>query len=114
MFSPLDHEDHPKFNDSPLCGRDDTSKFQSLIGACQWLISLCHFDIAQAIMSLSRFRHCPHQGHIDWLKSICGYIHKFPQGAIHFELEFLIMNPYSVKNWLSMIGWKLCMAHLKK
>ena len=68
VFLPLDHDDHPKLDDSPFCGPEDTSKFQSLIGACQWMISLCHMDIAQAIMSLSHFRHCPHQGHVDPLK----------------------------------------------
>ena len=41
VFSPLDHEDHPKLDDSPLCGPNDIAKFQSLIGACQWMISLC-------------------------------------------------------------------------
>ena len=51
VFSPLDHDDHPKLDDSPFCGPEDTSKFQSLIGACQWMISLCCMDIAQAIMS---------------------------------------------------------------
>ena len=64
VFSPLDHEDHPELDDSPLCQPDDMSKFQSLIGAYQWMISLCRFDIAQALMSLSCFRHCPHQGHM--------------------------------------------------
>ena len=43
-------------------------------------------DIAQAIMSLSRFRHCPRQGHVDRLKRVCGYIRKFPQGAIRFRV----------------------------
>ena len=81
----MDHDDHPELDDSPLCGPDDIAKFQSLIGACQWMISLCCFDIAQAIMSLSRFRHCQRQGHIDQLKHVCGYIRKFPQGAIHFR-----------------------------
>ena len=68
VFSPLEHDDHPELDDSPFCGPEDTSKFQSLIGACQWMISLCHMDIAQAIMSLSRFHHCPRQGHVDHLK----------------------------------------------
>ena len=68
FFSPLDHEDHPELDDSLLCGLDDTAKFQLLIGACQWMISLCQFDIAHTIMSLSCFRHCPCQGHIDCLK----------------------------------------------
>ena len=53
VFSPLDHEDHPELDDSPLCGPDATAKFQSLIRACQWTISLCRFDLAHAIMSLS-------------------------------------------------------------
>ena len=73
-----------ELDDSPFCGPEDTSKFQSLIGACQWVISLCHIDIPQAIMSLSRVRHCPHQGHVDCLKRVCGYICKFPKGAIRF------------------------------
>ena len=65
VFSPLDHEDHPELDDTPLCGPDDITKFQSLIGACQWMISLGRFDIAQSIMSLSRFRHCPCIGHVE-------------------------------------------------
>ena len=84
MFSPLDPDDHPKLDDSPLCGPSDTSKFQSLIGACQWMISLCRFDIAHAIMSLSHFCHCPRHGHVDHLKRVCGYVKKFPQGALRF------------------------------
>ena len=74
VLSPLDHDDHPELDDSPLCGPDDTAKFQSLIGACQWLISFCCFDISHSIMSLSPFRHCPRQGHIDQIKQVCGYI----------------------------------------
>ena len=46
------------------------------------MISLGHFDIAQAIMSLSCFRHCPNVGHVDHLKRVCGYIQKCPQDAI--------------------------------
>ena len=51
FFSPLDHEDHPELEASELCGPEDTAKFQSMIGACQWMISLCHLDLAHAIMS---------------------------------------------------------------
>ena len=86
IFSPLEHDDHPELDDSPFCGPEVTSKFRSLIGACQRMISLYHMDIAQAIMSLSRFRHFPHQGHVDCLKRVCGYIRKFPQGAIRFRV----------------------------
>ena len=81
-FSPLDHEDHPELDDTALCGPDDTAKFQSLIGACQWMIFLCHLDIAHAIMLLSQFCQCPQIEHIEWLKHVCSYICKFPQGGI--------------------------------
>ena len=89
VFSPLEHDDHPELDNSPFCGPEDTSKFQSLIGACQWMISLCCMDIAQAIMFLSRFRHCPRQGHVDRLKRVCGNICKFPQGTIRFRVGIL-------------------------
>jgi hypothetical protein len=81
----MDKDDHPELDDSPLCGPDDTSKFQSIIGALQWTIQLCQFDIAQAVMSMSRFRHAPRIGHIDRIKRICGYLAKLPHAAIRFH-----------------------------
>ena len=79
----LGSQTYAKCNGEP----EDMSKFQSLIRACQWMISLCRIDIAQAIMSLSQFRHCPCQGHVDCLKRVCSYICKFPQGAIRFHVR---------------------------
>ena len=77
-------DDRVELDDSPLCGPDDVAKFQSVIGACQWMISRCRFDLATAVMSLSRFHHAPRQRHVDRLKHICGYIRKFPHGALRF------------------------------
>ena len=81
-FALLDPDDHPELDDTPLCGPNDTAKFQSLIGVCKWMISLCRLDIAHAIMSLSHFSHCPRVRHIKHLKHVCGYIWKFSQGGI--------------------------------
>ena len=72
----------PELDDSPMCSPDETANFQSLIGACQWMVSLCHLDISHVLMSLSRFRNCPRKGHINHLLHVCGYIKKFPQGGI--------------------------------
>ena len=110
VFSPLEHDDHPELDDSLFCGPEDTSKFQSLIGACQWMISLCRMDIAQAIMSLSRFRHCPRQGHVDRLKRVCGYVRKFPQGAIRFRVgipdhESIFGSEPTKYDWMEMVYW---------
>jgi len=72
--SPLDKGDHPELDDSPLLEDDEVAKYQSMIGACQWLISLGRFDIAAAIVSLSRFQAAPCCGHMDCLKHLYGYV----------------------------------------
>jgi len=84
-LSALSKGDHPELDISELCGPDDTRKFQSLIGALQWTISLCRMDIANAVMTLSRYRACPRMGHLDRAKQIVGYLKKFPHGAIRFR-----------------------------
>ena len=48
--SPLDRGDHPELDDSEELGDEDTTKYQSMIGGLQWLISLGRFDIAAADM----------------------------------------------------------------
>ena len=85
VHSPLPEHDRPELDDMPLCGPDDVAKYQSILGACQWMISLVHFDLCEAIMSLSRFRHCPRRGHLDCLKRVCGYIRQFPHCSIRFR-----------------------------
>ena len=51
-MTPMPKGDHPELDSTDPCGPDDTVKFQSLIGALQWTISLCRFDIAHAVMTL--------------------------------------------------------------
>jgi hypothetical protein len=54
----------------------------SLIGQCQWLVSLGRFDISSAVMTLSRFRAAPRLGHLERAKRIYGYLKKFSGGKI--------------------------------
>ena len=54
--SPLEKGDHPELDDTELLESEGTTKFQSLIGSLQWLITLGRFDVATAVMTLSRFR----------------------------------------------------------
>ena len=83
--SPLSHGDHPELDDSELCGPEDTQRFQSLIGALQWTISLCRFDVANAVMTLSRYRAAPRVGHLLRAKRIVAYLKNLPHGAIRFR-----------------------------
>jgi hypothetical protein len=40
---------HPEVDDSPLCTKDDSAKYRSIIGCCIWIIVLGRFDIAYSI-----------------------------------------------------------------
>ena len=68
--SPLEANDSPELDASELLDLRGIKIYQSLVGACQWVIQLGRFDIAVHVMSLSSFRAAPRQGHLDWMKRI--------------------------------------------
>jgi len=82
--SPLEKSDHPEIDTSVELTEDGIKKYQSLVGALQWAVTLGRFDIYAAVMTLGRFRAPPRQGHLDRLKRVCGYLKKNPEGAIRF------------------------------
>ncbi len=55
MSLPLERGDHPELDDTELLDATGVQQYQSLIGSMQWAISLGLFDIATAVMSMSRF-----------------------------------------------------------
>ena len=80
--SPLDKGDHPELDSSELLDIDDIKIYQSLIGALQWVIQIGRFDIATAVMTMSRFRAAPRVGHLERVKRIHGYILKYREGVL--------------------------------
>jgi hypothetical protein len=85
--SPLEGEDHPELDTTPLLDDAGISKYQSLIGALQWAISLGRFDLGVAIMTMSSFRVAPRVGHLERLKRVTGYLVKMKQGAIRVRTD---------------------------
>ena len=83
-MSPLNKDDHPDLDTSEFCIPDEITKFYSMIGTCQWMITLCCMDIAHAIMSLNQFCTVLHVGHVECLKHIIGYVSEFPHAATCF------------------------------
>jgi hypothetical protein len=53
--SPLESNDHPEIDSSEFLGEDYIQKYQSLIGAMQWAISIRSFDIAVHVITMSSF-----------------------------------------------------------
>ena len=51
--SPLEKNDHPELDLSPLLDEDGITRYQSLVGALQWTVTLGRFDIAVAVMTMS-------------------------------------------------------------
>ena len=85
--SPLDKNDHPELDESPLLDNEGICKYQSLIGTLQWTITLGRLDIATAVMSMSSFRVAPREGHLERLRRICGYLYKMKNGFIRIRTE---------------------------
>ena len=82
---PMEKGDSPELDTTPNLDKDGIAKYQSMIGALQWCVTLGRFDILVAVMSLSRFRAEPHQGHLDRVKRVYGYLRKYPHGKIRFR-----------------------------
>ena len=55
VTSPIEKNDHPELDTSELLDLDNTTKYQSLIGALQWAVSIGRFDIMTSVMTLSLF-----------------------------------------------------------
>ena len=85
--SPLAPGDHPEIDTSPFLDLDDLKKYQSMIGAAQWVIQLGRFDIAVHVMTLSSFRVQPRQGHLDRIKRIYGYLSNMRHSTIRIRTE---------------------------
>ena len=85
--SPLAHGDHPELEETEELDVEGIKKYQSLIGALQWAVTLGRFDISTAVMTMSGFRVAPRTGHLDRVKRIAGYLSKMKDGVIRFRVE---------------------------
>ena len=85
--SPLVKGDHPELDNSELLEIEDMKIYQSLIGALQWTVQIGRFDVATAVMTMSRFRAAPRQGHMDRVKRIYGYLSKMRHATIRIRTE---------------------------
>ena len=83
--SPLERGDHPELDTTDELDVDGIKKYQSLIGALQWVVTLGRLDIATAVMTMSSFRASPRVWHLDRVKRIFGYLLKMKHAATRFR-----------------------------
>ena len=72
-------------DDSELLGSTEITLFQSHIGSLQWCVTIRRFDIATAVMTMSRYRAAPCRCHLERTKRMIGYLHKYKTGAIRIR-----------------------------
>ena len=86
-MSPLEKGDHPEMDITELLDAEKTKIYQSLIGALQWVVTIGRFDIMSGVVTLSRFRAAPRQGHLERVKRIYGYLSKMKHAKIRVRIE---------------------------
>ena len=68
MVQPVETNNHPEFDTTELMDSAGIKHYQCLNGELQWAVSLGRCDILQAVMSMSRFRAAPREGHLRCIK----------------------------------------------
>ena len=97
--SPMPDGAHPELDDSPMLNSLDHSKFRSLIGCANWLVTLGRFDIAYAVNAFSRFSMAPRQGHLTGIIRVFGYLKKMPKGSIMIDPKYPDHSQFDVADY---------------
>ena len=97
--TPMAESTHPELDDSPLLNERDHSKFRSLVGCANWLVTLKRFDIAFAVNAYSRFSMAPRMGHLDGMIRVFGYLKKFNKGTIIIDPKYPDHNQFDVADY---------------
>ena len=80
--TPFREDYHAELDTSPLCSPEDASKYRSLIGSANWIITLGRFDIAYAVSTLARYSMAPREGHFKEMERVFGYLKRYVDGRI--------------------------------
>lgn len=70
-----------------MCNPAKISKFRSLIGSANWVITLGRYDIAYATSTLARYSAAPREGHFVAVQRIFGYLRSFPGGKLIIDIN---------------------------
>ena len=92
--TPLEPNDHPAIDESIICEPQDVDKYLTTIGQLQWLVTLGRFYIFSAVITFSRFRTMPRNGHLQRVKRIIGYVNFTKDGAIRVNTDIPVFSRF--------------------
>ena len=72
---------HAKLDTTDLCSPSDLTRYRSLLGSANLMITLGRFDTNYAVNTLAQY-YCvaPRLGHLKALQRIFGYLKQHPRG----------------------------------
>jgi hypothetical protein len=79
---PHDPNYHPELDTTELISAKDQSKYWSLLGSANWMVTLGRFDIHYAVNTMAQYTVVPRQGHFLALQRIFGYLKHHPLGML--------------------------------
>ena len=99
--TPMAEDYHPEIDESPELTSDEASKYRSIIGSLNWIVTLGRFDVHYATSVLSRYGMCPREGHRKGALRVLSYLKTFPNGRIIFDTALPPAEPSSTGeyNW---------------
>ena len=85
--TPFSEDYHAELDETEFCSIEEGSKYRSLIGSANWVVTLGRYDIAFATATLARYCMPPRKGHYEAAQRIMGYLRNFPKGKIFIDPE---------------------------
>ena len=95
--SPVHEALHPELDSSPLLNPADHSRYRTLIGCANWIVTLGRFDIAYATNLFSRFSQSPREGHLDGLREVFGYLKSYPKCCIIIDHKYSDHDQFNIE-----------------
>ena len=98
----MENDYHPELDDSPILSPLDASKYRSIIGSLNWIITLGRFDIHFATTNLARFNIAPKEGHLKAALQVLGYLKTYTKGRILIDISYPDHSQYPTEthdNW---------------
>ena len=88
LKTPLEKNEHPELDTSEILEGQEVNHYLTMVGQLQWLITLGRFDIQAQVITMSRFRAQPRQGHLEMLKRIYAYVIRTKDYATRFRTDY--------------------------
>ena len=85
LKTPLEKNDHPELDTSEILDTQEVNYYLTMVGQLQWLITLGRFDVQARVITMSRIRAQPRQGHLERLKRIYAYVIRTKDYATRFR-----------------------------